>query len=172
MFVKQVNQRLKTMLYTHRFFPYHVYNLLGGIEEDGSGAVYTFNPVGSYEHEACRATGAAQSLVQPFLDNQAYVPSCGEPEMSLPWIYHKNQLAAPGTTHPAHLLLLDVPSIVIDSFTSATERYIEVGGGLEMYVVLANGRSAQGLASINGLAKITTKAEGDRMFVIRELKKD
>ena len=36
----------------------------------GSGAVYSFDPVGSYEREACRAAGAAQALVQPFLDNQ------------------------------------------------------------------------------------------------------
>ena len=39
----------------------------------GTGAVYSFDPVGSYEREACRAAGAAQSLVQPFLDNQASV---------------------------------------------------------------------------------------------------
>ena len=36
----------------------------------GTGAVYSFDPVGSYERESCRAAGAAQSLVQPFLDNQ------------------------------------------------------------------------------------------------------
>jgi 20S proteasome alpha/beta subunit len=36
----------------------------------GTGAVYSFDPVGSYEREACRAAGAAQSLVQPLLDNQ------------------------------------------------------------------------------------------------------
>lgn len=46
----------------------------------GSGAVYSFDPVGSYERESCRAAGAAQSLVQPFLDNQVrlmihYTPS-------------------------------------------------------------------------------------------------
>jgi 20S proteasome alpha/beta subunit len=41
----------------------------------GSGAVYSFDPVGSYEREACRAAGAAQSLVQPFLDNQVRVLS-------------------------------------------------------------------------------------------------
>lgn len=39
----------------------------------GTGAVYSFDPVGSYEREACRAAGAAQSLVQPFLDNQVYL---------------------------------------------------------------------------------------------------
>ena len=36
----------------------------------GTGAVYSFDPVGSYEREACRAAGSASSLVQPFLDNQ------------------------------------------------------------------------------------------------------
>lgn len=39
----------------------------------GTGAVYSFDPVGSYEREACRAAGAAQSLVQPFLDNQVNI---------------------------------------------------------------------------------------------------
>lgn len=58
------------MLYNRRMFPYYVYNILAGIEADGTGAVYSFDPVGSYEREACRAAGAAQSLLQPFLDNQ------------------------------------------------------------------------------------------------------
>lgn len=59
------------MLYARRMFPYYVYNVLAGIEEDdGTGAVYSFDPVGSYERETCRAAGAAQSLLQPFLDNQ------------------------------------------------------------------------------------------------------
>jgi len=178
MFVKKVKQRLEwyrhahakdmplraiarliqTMLYAQRFFPYYVYNILGGIEDDGTGAVYSFDPVGSYEREACRAAGAAQSLVQPFLDNQ---------------IYFKNQTAAPGLSHPAHLPLNDVLSIVIDSFTSATERHIEVGDGLEMYIVLAKGRSMQGMDVLRGAQELSTKADGERMFVIRrELKKD
>ncbi|KAG8908393.1 Proteasome subunit beta type-6 [Tulasnella sp. 403] len=170
MFVKKVKQRLEwyrhahgkdmplraiarmiqTMLYAKRFFPYYVYNILGGIEEDGSGAVYSFDPVGSYERELCRAAGAAQSLVQPFLDNQ-------------------------------------VLSIVTDSFTSATERHIEVGDGLEIYVILAKGKSLSGLESFKGLSEVTSTVEdydgsssegevahaGERVFVIRrELKKD
>ena len=105
--LRAIARLIQTMLYAKRFFPYYVYNILGGIEEDGSshlvslpprlrlsplsasvslslsirgrvndarpigsGAVYSFDPVGSYEREACRAAGAAQSLVQPFLDNQ------------------------------------------------------------------------------------------------------
>ena len=87
--LRAIARLIQTMLYAQRFFPYYVYNILGGIEEDGtsrfptgephaypelhcsgSGAVYSFDPVGSYEREACRAAGAAQALVQPFLDNQ------------------------------------------------------------------------------------------------------
>lgn len=36
----------------------------------GKGCVYSFDPVGSYEREMCRAGGSAGSLIQPFLDNQ------------------------------------------------------------------------------------------------------
>ncbi|KAJ7931402.1 nucleophile aminohydrolase [Mycena leptocephala] len=178
MFVKKVRQRLEwyrhahakdmplraiarliqTMLYARRFFPYYVYNILGGIEEDGSGAVYSFDPVGSYEREACRAAGAASSLVQPFLDNQ---------------IYFRNQTPAPGTSHPAHLPLSHVLSLVIDSFTSATERHIEVGDGLEIYVVLAKGSALQGLDAIQGITEVTTTDDGERLFVVRRnLKRD
>lgn len=61
---------ISTILYGKRFFPYYVYNILGGIDENGEGAVYSYDPVGSYEREICRAAGSAQSLLQPFLDNQ------------------------------------------------------------------------------------------------------
>jgi 20S proteasome subunit beta 6 len=93
--LRSIARLIQTMLYAQRFFPYYVYNILGGIEEDGklnscfwpvpstywpiidefagTGAVYSFDPVGSYEREACRAAGAAQSLVQPFLDNQVSI---------------------------------------------------------------------------------------------------
>lgn len=88
-------------------------------------------------------------------------------------IYYKNQLAATGTAHPAHLPLPSVLAIVIDSFTSATERHIEVGDGLEIFVVLARGRSLQGLEGVKGMSELTTTDDGERVFVVRrELKKD
>ncbi|KAF9517179.1 hypothetical protein BS47DRAFT_1371430 [Hydnum rufescens UP504] len=157
--LRAIARLIQTMLYAKRFFPYYVYNILGGIEEDGSGAVYSFDPVGSYEREACRAAGAASSLIQPFLDNQ---------------IYFKNQVAVSGTSHPKHLPILDVLSLVTDSFTSATERHIEVGDGLEIYVIVASGRSLTELSSIAGIEEVTGSASAtDRVFVIRrELKKD
>lgn len=44
--------------------------ILAGIDRDGTGAVYSYDPVGSYERESCRAAGSAQSLIQPFFDMQ------------------------------------------------------------------------------------------------------
>lgn len=93
--------------------------------------VYSFDPVHPYECEACRAVDAAQSLVQPSLDNQvnpgalfligvihisdqllmlACPPSWSLAPTTLQ-IYFKNQRPAPGTC---------------SRITSTTERHIEV----------------------------------------------
>lgn len=127
---------VQTMLYGKRFFPFYTYVILGGIDRDGTGAVYSFDPVGSYERESCRAAGAAQSLVQPFLDAM---------------VNGKNQIAAPGAppiknAEGRSILPLDrVLGLVTDAFTGATEREIYVGDMLEMYIVQVK-RDADGKA--------------------------
>jgi len=68
--LRAIARLIHTMLYGKRFFPYYIYPILGGIEEDGSGAIYSYDPVGSYERETYRSSGSASSLIQPFLDNQ------------------------------------------------------------------------------------------------------
>ena len=124
-------QRLATILYSKRFFPYYVQAILGGLDEDGKGALFSYDPVGSYEREQCRAAGAAASLIMPFLDNQVnfknqYIPGSGE----------GLELAA----KPADPLPRGkVESLVRDAFTSATERQIEVGDGLQMMVITKDG---------------------------------
>lgn len=131
MSVKACAQRLSTILYQKRFFPYYVTAILGGLDEDGQGSLYSYDPVGSYEREQCRAAGAAASLIMPFLDNQVnfknqYIPGSGE----------GHQLEA----RKAELLPRDeVQQLVRDAFTSATERHIEVGDGLQMLVVTKTG---------------------------------
>jgi 20S proteasome subunit beta 6 len=37
--LKAIARMIQTMLYGRRFFPYYVYNILGGIEEDGECAM-------------------------------------------------------------------------------------------------------------------------------------
>ncbi|KAJ9634581.1 Proteasome subunit beta type-6 [Coniosporium apollinis] len=124
-------QRLSHVLYGKRFFPYYVHAILGGLDEEGKGALYSYDPVGSYEREQCRAAGAAASLIMPFLDNQ---------------VNYKNQyMAGSGVGHelqqrdPRPLERKEVEELVRDAFTSAVERHIEVGDGLQMMVITKEG---------------------------------
>lgn len=101
------------------------------MDEEGKGALYSYDPVGSYEREQCRAAGAAASLIMPFLDNQVnyknqYVPGSGEG--------HALQ-----QRKVEDLSRETVQGLVRDAFTSAVERHIEVGDGLQMMVITKEG---------------------------------
>ncbi|GAA5876876.1 hypothetical protein JCM8547_002412 [Rhodosporidiobolus lusitaniae] len=127
--LKSIARLVQTMLYGKRFFPYYTYVILAGIDRDGTGAVYSFDPVGSYERESCRAYGSAQSLVQPFLDNM---------------VYKKNQVPPPDAPPPVpgqrpEFVLDEVLALMTDAFTGATERHIEVGDSVE-FLVIEKGR--------------------------------
>lgn len=131
MSVSACAQRLSTILYQKRFFPYYVQAILAGMDEDGKGALYSYDPVGSYERDQCRAAGSAASLIMPFLDNQVncknqYIPGSGEGHALEP----KKAQPLPRDT---------VEELVRDAFTSAVERHIEVGDGLQMLVVTKDG---------------------------------
>jgi 20S proteasome subunit beta 6 len=131
MTVSACAQRLSHILYNKRFFPYYVYAILGGLDEEGKGALYSYDPVGSYEREQCRAGGAAASLIMPFLDNQVnyknqYIPGSG-----------KGLELQQRTPEP--MPRKDVEQLVKDAFTSAVERHIEVGDGLQMMVITKDG---------------------------------
>jgi 20S proteasome subunit beta 6 len=131
MSVKACAQRLSTILYQKRFFPYYVTAILGGLDEEGKGALYSYDPVGSYEREQCRAAGAAANLIMPFLDNQVnyknqYVPGSGEGQTL-------------EQRKPEPLPRKEVEQLVKDAFTSAVERHIEVGDGLQMLVITKDG---------------------------------
>ncbi|KAK9234570.1 nucleophile aminohydrolase [Lipomyces kononenkoae] len=117
---------IQTMLYGKRFFPYYVHTIIAGLDDEGRGAVYSFDPVGSYEREQCRAGGAAASLIMPFLDNQ---------------VNFKNQYDAK-TGEPKHVTLLSLEEtikLVKDAFTSATERHILVGDCLQIMIITNKG---------------------------------
>lgn len=117
-------QRLSHILYNKRFFPYYVSAILGGLDEDGKGALYSYDPVGSYEREQCRAAGAAASLIMPFLDNQVNLKNQHDPNSA------QGLEKRPLVPHP--LPRDTVEQLVKDAFTSAVERHIEVGDGLQM----------------------------------------
>jgi len=129
---------LSTVLYYRRFFPYYTYNLLAGVDDNGVGCVYSFDPVGSYERESYRAAGSAGAILQPLLDNQ---------------IGFKNQQLSVGASKPA-LSVERAHNLVKDVFTSAAERDIYTGDGVEIGVVSSQGGAAtRGGVEVFGLRR-------------------
>jgi len=124
-------QRLSHILYSKRFFPYYVTAILGGLDEEGQGALYSYDPVGSYEREQCRAAGAASSLIMPFLDNQVNLKNQYDPASA--------QGLNKQALKPSPLPREHVVELVRDAFTSAVERHIEVGDGLQIMTITNDG---------------------------------
>jgi 20S proteasome subunit beta 6 len=98
---------LSVTLYSRRFFPFYTFNLIGGLDDEGRGAVYGYDAIGSFERLEHGAQGTGRSLVQSILDNQ---------------VSKNNQLVkgAPLTGAQAVELCKDV-------ITSAAERDIYTG---------------------------------------------
>ncbi|XP_070532514.1 proteasome subunit beta type-1-like [Ptychodera flava] len=111
---------LSTILYYRRFFPYYVYNILAGLDSEGKGCVFSYDPVGSYERESFRAAGSASAMLQPLLDNQ---------------IGYKNQ------QNVEHLPLSrdKAVNLVKDVFISAAERDIYTGDEIIINVIDKDG---------------------------------
>lgn len=62
-------QMMSVLMYNKRFFPYYVNNILAGLDEEGRGAVYSYDPVGHYSRSDYRATGNSRNLLQVTLRN-------------------------------------------------------------------------------------------------------
>merc|ERR1712146_659221 len=120
-----VGQMLGNTLYGRRFFPYMTWNLVGGLDEDGVGCVYTYDIVGNYERVRVSVCGSGESLIQPLLDNQLERQ-------------HQQLGAKPP---PLHVDLTEAQTVelVKDAFTSAGVRDIRTGDSVEICVITAAG---------------------------------
>lgn len=66
-------QLLSISLYYKRFFPYYVSNILAGLDKDGCGVIFSYDPIGHCERAKFRAGGSSGALLQPLLDNQVSI---------------------------------------------------------------------------------------------------
>ena len=120
-----VAQDLANTLYGRRFFPYYTWNVLAGLDQEGVGVVYTYDPVGNYERVRVSVTGSGESLIQPLLDNQLERQ-------------HQSLGAKPPPLH-IDLELADAVDLVKDAFVSAGERDIKTGDSVEICIITKDG---------------------------------
>ncbi|KAJ4843348.1 Proteasome subunit beta type-1 [Turnera subulata] len=117
-------QLLSNTLYYKRFFPYYAFNVLGGLDDEGKGVVYTYDAVGSYEKVGYSSQGSGSTLIMPFLDNQLKSPS---------------PLLLPPQDAVTPLSEAEAVDLVKTTFVSAAERDIYTGDKLEIVILNADG---------------------------------
>ena len=60
---------ISIMMYSRRFFPYYTNTTITGLDTDGKGCIYSFDPVGSMGKELYSCQGSAMALILPILDS-------------------------------------------------------------------------------------------------------
>ena len=118
-----VAQLLSVTLYYRRFFPYYAFCMIGGLDEEGKGAVYGYDAVGSFKRDDYGCMGSGQNFIMPILDNL---------------IGHKNRL-----DEKKSLSAEEVVAIVQDVFIIATERDIYTGDNVEIKIITKDGTQTE-----------------------------
>ncbi|EAX99321.1 Family T1, proteasome beta subunit, threonine peptidase [Trichomonas vaginalis G3] len=120
MSVESVARCVSNTLYSKRFFPYYINILVGGINSEGKGKLYGYDPVGTIEDLHYDSNGSGSSLAAPLLDS------------AFGTIHHNTR------PFPA-VSLQDAKNIVRDAICSVTERDIYTGDALQLCVFTKDG---------------------------------
>eukprot|EP01083_Nonionella_stella_P034716 94934_1 len=116
---RAIAQMVSNTLYGRRFFPYYTFNVVAGIDENGNGALFGYDAVGSMETVPYGAQGSGSVLATPLLDNQVGF-----------------------LTHPQNKRKLNVDEaieLLKNVMTSVAERDINTGDQVELWIVTKAG---------------------------------
>ncbi|CAM9111636.1 unnamed protein product [Pylaiella littoralis] len=129
-----VSRMLSTHLYYRRSFPFYTFNIVGGLDGEGIGAVYGYDAVGSFERVRVACAGGGLSIMQPVLDRlDAAEPdgrAGGGGEVGQP-------VVAVG--------LEEALALVRRAFVAGGERDISLGDEVEIVVLTREGRQRERL---------------------------
>ena len=112
----------------------------------GKGAVYSFDPVGSYQRDTYKAGGSASAMLQPLLDNQVLSQTfvllqCFNLEMYIQRCILIYQIGFKNMEGVQHVPLTREKAVqlVKDVFISAAERDVYTGDALRICVITKEG---------------------------------
>lgn len=126
-----IAQLLSTTLYHRRFFPLYTFNVLGGLDEDGQGCIFSYDAIGSFERVFYSASGTGQSLIMPLLDNQVGLHNQTDKE---------EPFQCPGVVPIREDLSVEESIAVMkDAYTAAGERDIYTGDAVDYCVITPEG---------------------------------
>lgn len=111
---------ISIMMYGKRFFPYYTSTIIAGLDNEGKGAVYSYDPIGHTQRSEFESGGSSGSLLQALLDNQ---------------LGFRNQENVDRTPVPLEKAI----TIVRDAFISAAERDIYTGDGVHLCAITKDG---------------------------------
>ena len=135
---------LSSLLYKRRFFPYFSFSILAGLDELGTGAIYRYDAVGSFERVKTACVGKGEKLIQPMLDDLSKdekddlqlwdLPSSPITESS------NGQLTLDSVLKNTnnYIQSLDTESAVTfiqKVFRAAAEREISIGDGIDVWIL-------------------------------------
>uniref|UniRef100_A0A915BGN6 Proteasome subunit beta n=2 Tax=Parascaris univalens TaxID=6257 RepID=A0A915BGN6_PARUN len=103
-------------LYYRRFFPYYTGSILAGIDEDGKGAVFSYDPIGCIERLQYTASGSAEPMIMPFLDCQV------------------GHVTLTGDVEKPALTIERATSLMKDAFRVSAEREICTGDKIHLVI--------------------------------------